>query len=65
MSSVEGLRSVTMDQVPIDIQLQNIPKPVRIVGFYINKNTNCITVQEDKKIFTPFTSESNDKQKVE
>ena len=63
MSSVEGLRSVTMDTVPIDIQLENMPKPIRITGFDLNKKNN-FTIIESKKIFCPTPNETY-KKKVE
>lgn len=70
MSTIEGLRIVTMDNVPINVVLENIPKPVRITGFDLSKKTdqNKTTPVKPNKpsptVFT-FTPESILKQKVE
>jgi hypothetical protein len=40
MSSLDGLRIITMGYVPIDVQLENLPKPTRITGFDLSKKDN-------------------------
>ena len=40
MSGIEGLRVITLDNVPISVILENIPKPVRITGFDTSKIQN-------------------------
>jgi hypothetical protein len=69
MSSIDGLRCITMDAVPINIILENLPKPNRITGFDINKINDTKTNKSNNlnnpnpKIFT-FSPDSI-KQKVE
>jgi hypothetical protein len=60
MSCVEGLRCITMDTVPINVILENLPKPTRVTGFdvHITKPNT-----PKPKIFT-FSPESV-KKKVE
>ena len=66
MSSIEGLRCITMDTVPINIVLENLPKPTRVTGFDINKINDAKSTKTNTstpKVFT-FSPESV-KQKVE
>jgi hypothetical protein len=66
MSSIEALRCITMDTVPINVILENLPKPTRVTGFDLNKINDAKSTKSDAskpKIFT-FSAESN-KQKVE
>lgn len=66
MSSVEGLRCITMDTVPINIVLENLPKPTRVTGFDLHKinDVNSTKANTPKpKVFT-FSPESV-KKKVE
>jgi hypothetical protein len=72
MSSIEGLRCITMDTVPINVVLENLPKPTRVTGFDINKINDAKSTKANPKVFT-FSPESittvhldnNGKQKVE
>lgn len=71
MSGIEGLRVITLDNVPINVVLENIPKPVRITGFDTSNNPNNNTSNKSNKnkkpnptIFT-FSPLSIQKTKVE
>lgn len=69
MSGIEGLRVITLDNVPISVILENIPKPVRITGFDTSKIQNPNSnIDKNKKtssnIFT-FSPSSVNKTKLE
>ncbi len=72
MSGIEGLRVVTLDNVPINVVLENIPKPIRITGFDMSNKTQNITTttttnttkKSTPTIFT-FSPSSIQKYKVE
>ena len=66
MSSIEGLRCITMDTVPINVVLENLPKPTRVTGFDVNKindskSTKANTTKPKNFTLTPESV----KQKVE
>lgn len=71
MTSIEGLRVITLDNVPINVVLENIPKPIRITGFDTSKTeiTKPTTDKNKKTTPTIFTfspsSVSKDKTKLE
>ena len=64
MSSIDGLRCITMDKVPIDIILENLPKPIRVTGFELIKTNDIKSKTNTPKVFT-FSPESILKKKVE
>ena len=66
MSSIEGLRCITMDTVPINIVLENLPKHNRVTGFDLTKVNDIKSTKSNTpkpKVFT-FSPESI-KKKVE
>jgi hypothetical protein len=67
MASIEGLRVITLDNVPINVILENIPKPIRVTGFDTSKKkdlTSTTVKKSSPDVFT-FTPDSICKTKVE
>ena len=65
MSGIEGLRVITLDNVPINVILENMPKPIRVTGFDTSKKQDIPSNKDNKNTKKPAVFTFSPKTKVE